>query len=91
MCIRDSVGHGLVHAIEAAHKRRFAAPGRTDDRRRVIGRRIHGDVIKRLRLAEPRIQLVDFDPNTHASVRSLEHSTTGHDAHRTHRQYDQHD
>ena len=74
------VRNGFVHAVETAHECGFAAPGRSNHGRRMIGGRIHGDVVEGLSLAKPGIQLIYFDPNSHDSVRSRHHSTAGDNA-----------
>ena len=46
---------------------------------------VHVDVVQRLGLAEPGIQVFDFDANTHTSFSSLQHAAAGDEAHRSHR------
>ena len=54
-----------MHAVQAAHKSGFAAARGADHGRAVVGGDRHVDVLQSLRLAEPGIQLVDLDSNTH--------------------------
>src|SRR5579864_9542458 len=44
---------GLVHSVEAAHKRGFPTPWRADDRGGMVAGDVDADVVQRLVLAEP--------------------------------------
>src|SRR5208282_5365305 len=85
-----SIGDSLMHAIQTTHESGLAAAGGADNGGCVVGWRLHGDVVEGLGFAEPGIQLFDFDPDSHGSACSLEHSAAGNDADRTNRNYDKH-
>ena len=55
-----------MHAVQAADERGLAAARGTDHRRGVVRRHRHVDVVQSLGLAEPGIELVDLDSNTHS-------------------------
>ena len=84
------LGNGFVHAVQAAHEGRFAAAGRTDDGRGMVGLGRHVDIAQGLGLAEPGVQVFDLDANTHTLVCSLERSPAGGQADRAYRSDDQH-
>jgi hypothetical protein len=54
-----------VHAVQAAHECGFAAAGWPNYGRGVVRGNINVDVVQRLRLAKPRVQLFDLDANSH--------------------------
>src|ERR1035437_1981636 len=58
-------GIGFVHAVDAAHKGAFAAAGRADEGRGMVGRNVQVDVLQRVIGAVPRIQVDDLDANSH--------------------------
>src|SRR5438552_15781977 len=60
-------GHHLVHPVEAADERRFAAAGRADERgHRLWGHR-DADVVQHVVVAEPRVQILDEDAVGHVT------------------------
>src|SRR5438128_12118170 len=60
-----SFGNSLVHAVEAAHECGLPTTGWADDRGGMIGRHVHADIVERLSFAEPGVQVLDLDTNTH--------------------------
>jgi hypothetical protein len=85
-----SLWDGLMHSVEAADERRFAATGGPDDGSGVIGHNRHVDVVESLCLAKPGVQLIDLNADSHSSVRSLEGTLAGGDADRANCRYDEH-
>ena len=55
--LQARVAERFVHAVQRAQQRGFAAAGRPDQRRDLVGGHVHGDVVQRLVLAVVKIQL----------------------------------
>src|SRR5207249_10811007 len=61
---RDAgIAHGFVHTVQAANEGGFATTRRSDDRRGMFGGHIHADILKRLGLAEPGVQIFHLNAN----------------------------
>src|SRR5437016_4592419 len=60
-----SFGDRLMHTIQATHECGLPTTGWADDRGGMIGRHVHADIVERLSFAEPGVQVLDLDTNTH--------------------------
>ena len=72
---RDRIG--LVHAVQAAHKRALAAARRTNQRSRMVGRNVQVDVLQRVVGSVPRIQVHHLDADAHLAC-PFQNSAAGH-------------
>src|SRR5512146_1450060 len=70
-------GHGFMHPVQATHVRRLSAAGRPDNSGRPAGLDAHVDVLQRLELAEPGIQVLHFNSDTHFDSFTREYVGTG--------------
>src|SRR4051812_31289531 len=57
----------LVHAVEAAHERRLATAGGTDDRRDPVGSDANRHVLDRAKVAVVRREVLDLDRRGHSA------------------------
>src|SRR5712671_1013363 len=57
--------NSFVHAVQAADEGRLATAGRSNERGSVVGRHRYLNVVERLSLAVPGIQILDFDSDAH--------------------------
>src|ERR1700751_1871273 len=88
-----SFGRGFMHAVQAADEGGLAAARRPDQRGRVIGLNLEIDVMERLALAIPGIDVFDLDSDSHRLSDSPQGAAAhdiAHSAHGADDEYDQH-